>query len=96
MPTVSVGRIAERGAKNGFARELAMMAASVISSWIFPTAVKLEHLDERVKTSFLWIYPSERITSEVKVSSGTVLGRPRVIIVDSGGRLIVDGAFAVY
>jgi hypothetical protein len=96
MPTVRIGRVVEEKVKNGFARELAMMAFPVFSPLIFPGEVRLEHLGEDIKSSFLWIYLPERVTSEVKISSGHVFGRPRIVVVDSGGRLSIDGAFAIY
>jgi hypothetical protein len=82
-------------AKDAFARQLALTSAPVIHPWILPESIESTHLSGSLKALITWSAP-ERITSDVVIPSGCSYGRPRLLIVDSGGRLKVDGAFAVY
>jgi hypothetical protein len=97
MPKVRLASsVLGKEGKDSFARELALTSALVIPPWILPESIELTHLSGGLKALITWMYASERITSDVVIPSGCSYGRPRSLIVDSGGRLKIDGAFAVY
>jgi hypothetical protein len=81
---------------DAFARQLVLSSALVIPPWILPESIEPTHLSGSLKSLITWMYAPGRITSDVVIPSGCSYGRPRSLIVDSGGRLEVDGAFAVY